>query len=58
MGGLGNSPYAFHLEKIRKREEWLQDQNGGAEKSKIETKIRNRLEILNRDKVKIILPVK
>jgi hypothetical protein len=35
---------------LGKREEWLHDQNGGAEKSKIETKIRNRLDVLKRMK--------
>jgi hypothetical protein len=33
----------------------LLDQNRGAEKSKIATKIRDRLDILNRDRVKIVL---
>jgi hypothetical protein len=54
---MENGPYGCHLEKIgniRKREEWLHDQNGGAKKSKIETKIRSRLEVLKRGGVKII----
>jgi hypothetical protein len=41
-GAMENNPYACHLEKIgkiRKRREWLHDQNKGAEK-KIATKIR------------------
>jgi hypothetical protein len=45
------------LERLEKREEWLHDQNGGAAKSKIAAKIR-RLEVLKRDKVKIVLVVK
>jgi hypothetical protein len=50
-----------HLEKIektRKREEWLHDQNRSAKKSKIATKIRSRLEVLKRDEVKIVLVIK
>jgi hypothetical protein len=45
---MGNSPYACHIEKIgksRKKEEWLHNQNRGAEKSKIEINIRSRLEV-------------
>jgi hypothetical protein len=33
----------------------MYNQNGGAEKSKIATKMRSRLEILKRDRVKIVL---
>jgi hypothetical protein len=33
----------------------LHDQNGGAEKSKIATKIRSRVDVLKRDRVQIIL---
>jgi hypothetical protein len=33
----------------------LHDQNGGAEKSKIATKIRSRVDVLKRDRVKIVL---
>jgi hypothetical protein len=43
------------LERFGKREEWLHNQNGGAEKSKIKSKIRNRVEVLKRDRVKIVL---
>jgi hypothetical protein len=48
---------AFHkkIEKIWKREEWLLDQNRDVEKSKIATKIRSGLDILKRDRVKIVL---
>jgi hypothetical protein len=48
---MGNNPYACHLE-------CLHDQPGGAEKSKIATKIRSRIEVLKRDGVKIILVIK
>jgi hypothetical protein len=48
-------PSRKKIEKIWKREEWLLDQNRGAEKSKIATKIRSRLDILKRDRVKIVL---
>jgi hypothetical protein len=43
---------------LKKREEWLHDQNGGAKKSKVATKIRSRLKVLKRGEVKIILVVK
>jgi hypothetical protein len=43
------------LERLGKRREWLHDQNGGAAKSKIATKVRSRLEVLKRDGVKIVL---
>jgi hypothetical protein len=46
------------LEQLGKRKEWLHDQNGGAEKSKIATKIRSRLDVLKMDEVQIILVVK
>jgi hypothetical protein len=56
---MGNSPYGCHLEKdwknLGKREEWLHDQNRCAKKRKVATKIRSRLEILKRDRVKIVL---
>jgi hypothetical protein len=48
-------PSRRRLERLGKREEWLHDQNGGAEKSKIATKIRSRLEVLKRDEVKVVL---
>jgi hypothetical protein len=51
-------PSRRRLERLGKIEEWLQDQNKGAEKSKIATKIRNRLEVLKRDGVKIVSVVK
>jgi hypothetical protein len=51
-------PSKRRLKRLGKRKEWLHDQSGGAKKSKIETKIRNRLEVLKRDRVKIILVVK
>jgi hypothetical protein len=43
------------IETVRKRDEWLLNQNRGAKKSKIATKIRSRLDILKRDRVKIVL---
>jgi hypothetical protein len=42
-------------ENIRKREEWLLNQNKSAKKSKIATKIRSRLKVLKRGEVKIVL---
>jgi hypothetical protein len=51
-------PSRRRLEQLGKRKEWWDTQNGGAEMSKIETKIINRLEVLKRDRVKIILVVK
>jgi hypothetical protein len=36
----------------------LHDQNGGAEKRKVATKIRSRLEVLKMDRVKIVLLIK
>jgi hypothetical protein len=51
-------PSRRRLERLGKIEEWLHDQNKGAEKSKIATKIRNRLEVLKRDGVKIVSVVK
>jgi hypothetical protein len=51
----GKQLYACHIEKIekiRKREEWLHDQNGGAKKSKIATKMRSILDVFNRERVK------
>jgi hypothetical protein len=48
-------PSRKRLERLGKREELLCDQNGGAKKSKIATKVRGRLEVLKRDKVKIVL---
>jgi hypothetical protein len=50
---MGNDPYARLLEEDR--EEWWLDQNRGAKKSKIATKIRSRLDILKRARVKIVL---
>jgi hypothetical protein len=46
------APSSKRLESLGKREKWLHDQNGGAEKSKIETKIRNSLDVLKMDRVK------
>jgi hypothetical protein len=43
------------LERLGKREELLHDQNRGAERSKIATKVRSRLEALKWDRVKIVL---
>jgi hypothetical protein len=51
-------PSRRRLERLGKIEEWLHDQNKGAEKSKIATKIRDRLEVLKRDGVKIVSVVK
>jgi hypothetical protein len=48
-------PSRRRLERLGKREEWLHDQNGGVEKRKIATKVRSRLEVLKRDRVKIVL---
>jgi hypothetical protein len=36
----------------------LHDQNRGIDKRKVATKIRDRLEVLKRDRVKIVLVVK
>jgi hypothetical protein len=45
------------LERLGKREEWKQEQNRGAEKRKVATKIRSILEVLKRERerVKIVL---
>jgi hypothetical protein len=43
------------LEPLGKRKEWLHNQNGGAERSKIATKIRSRAVVLKRVRVKIVL---
>jgi hypothetical protein len=43
------------LERLGEKEEWLHGQNGGAEKRKVATKIRSRLEVSKRDGVKIVL---
>jgi hypothetical protein len=51
-------PHRRRLERSGKVEEWLPDQNRGAEKRKVATKVRSRLGVLNRDRVKIILFVK
>jgi hypothetical protein len=48
-------PSKRRLERLGKIEEWLHNQNRGVEKSKIETKIRTRLEVSKRDEVKIVL---
>jgi hypothetical protein len=50
---MGNNPYARHLEEDSK--EWWVNQNRGAKKSKIATKIRSRPDIMKRDRVKIVL---
>jgi hypothetical protein len=58
---MENGIYVCHLErigKIRKKEEWLHDQNRGAKRSKIATKIRSRLDVLKTGRVKIVLFVK
>jgi hypothetical protein len=44
-------PSRRRLKRLGKIEEWLHNQNGGAEK-KIAIKIRSRLEVLKRDRVK------
>jgi hypothetical protein len=51
-------PSRRRLERLGKGEEWLHDQNRGAEKRKVATKVRSRLGVLKRHRVKIILVVK
>jgi hypothetical protein len=48
-------PSRTRLERLGKREEWLQNLNRSAERSKIATKISGRLDVLRRDRVKIVL---
>jgi hypothetical protein len=43
------------LKRLGKRWEWLHDQNEGAKKKEVATKIRSRLEVLKRGEVKIVL---
>jgi hypothetical protein len=48
-------PSRKRLERLGKTKELLCGQNGGSKKSKIATKVRSRIEVLKRDKVKIVL---
>jgi hypothetical protein len=44
--------YKTRLKRLGKTDKWLHNQNGGAEKRKVPTKIRNKLEVLKRVEVK------
>jgi hypothetical protein len=50
-------PSRRRLERLGKGKEWLHDQNRGAKKRNVGTKVRSRLGVLKRDRVKIILVV-
>jgi hypothetical protein len=55
---MENSPYVCHLQKIGKIRENMRmvaRPKQRCEKSKIATKIRNRLDVLKRDEVKVVL---
>jgi hypothetical protein len=42
------------LKRLGKRWEWLHDQNGGAKKREVATRIRSKPKVLKRGEVKIV----